>query len=397
MARDDVEKNTDGTVEQREQNPALYEAAYEPRYDIFGLGRTESYDHRVVSQLAESKIKDPDQLAKFRADMDRFESRLASRDLGSLETDLAYREIERLLVAEGDKPLSAERRLQLAQQVMSQLATPTSIDQGYHNTCNVTAVEARTYTRHPALAAQLVADVALTGEYHAQDGTVVKVSPESLQPDREAQRNPPAYGERSFASQLFQVTAINIHWAKYNALWTPPSQLRYEQRTPDPTANPPDTGERLVDYSKDPPKLNANEPHLYDSAIVKLSCAITGESEHDDIFLVHQEKELGSRSGLTLIASEADLEKRLGKVATDGNLPIIVSVNTRFEPFRSDSAKGRPGGTGGAHVVTITQYYPGPPARVGIDNQWGEKADHLGDNAILIRDLYLSMRPPDSA
>src|SRR5258706_14041011 len=83
----------------------------------------------------------------------------------------SYDSIDRLLEAKDNPavPLTEADRVRVAKQVMSQEATPTSIDQGRHNTCNVTTVEERTYTRNPSEAAKLVEQVATTGAYETKD------------------------------------------------------------------------------------------------------------------------------------------------------------------------------------------------------------------------------------
>jgi hypothetical protein len=42
--------------------------------------------------------------------------------------------------------------------------------QGAHNSCNVTAVQVRTYSLHPAKAAKLIADIATDSEYTTPKG-----------------------------------------------------------------------------------------------------------------------------------------------------------------------------------------------------------------------------------
>ncbi len=356
--------------------------------------------HARLSDLAESRIMNLDELARFRENMDAFESRARKQNLPADEIAKTYAEIEKILEHEGKQPLSEKQRLAIAQQVMDQAAHPDSIDQGFHNTCNVTTVETRLYTRNPSEAARLVSEVTRTGKFTARDGTVVQVGAESLPPDPEAAVNPPHYGARSHASQLFQVTALNMYHQTEAFTYTdkqgvqhnvPPGAMRYEQRKPVP-GRADDTGERLVDTTTRPPKVVDKSADIKDDAIVRVNNRLTGEVAND-ILLCHKDDVYGDASKVGTVGSQEELSDKIARAKAEKKLPLIIRVNTDNEPWLHDSGAGAAGGSGGAHVVTVTDYEPGPPARVQVDNQWGERDDHQGDKAISIHDLYGSMRP----
>lgn len=158
-----------------------------------------------------------------------------------------YRQVGTLLEANDNPsvPIDAAGRSRLAREIIKNAADPTEIRQGNHNTCNVATVENRLYTRQPALAAKLVVDMATTGSYVAKDGTKVALDRQSLRPDEDAEQKN-SLSNRNFASQIFQVTAVNLSYAK-----TQPS-IHYEQHSVDPKL-PGDGGERQVDYSSGKP------------------------------------------------------------------------------------------------------------------------------------------------
>ncbi len=367
---------------------------------------------QALMELAEKKIKDPEQLAQFRADMLRYEKTLEGKDLGAIEGAAVYDQIRRLLEHEGDQPTKAADRVVLAQQVMRQIATPSCVDQGNHPTCNVATVESRTYKRNPQAAAQLVADVATTGKYRASDGTEVEIGATSLRPDAQASVNPPPDGARSYASQLFQITAANIAWEQQNARSDPPGKIRYEQYRPgekDGVGNtvlsyPEDSGERVIDYSKSPPQevsdpegQAARSPNLRADQIVDVSNAISGEPRFEHVLFNHEKNLIGDGKGVTVVNSEAQFEQKLIEAVEKGQLPVLVNVDTTCEPFWTDSGGGTAGGSGGTHLVTITGYEAGPPARVSVDGQWGSANDHAGNRSIAVHDLYMSMRNPKAS
>jgi len=67
-------------------------------------------------------------------------------------------------------PLSADERNQLAGSILHNASLRTGIDQGFHNTCNVTTLERRLNITNPAEAARIVSEVGLTGQFKSNDG-----------------------------------------------------------------------------------------------------------------------------------------------------------------------------------------------------------------------------------
>ncbi len=339
---------------------------------------------------AEEKFKDdPAKLKQFKENMRLFEERAGRDNLSPTEIAKTYKEIDRLLEAKGDKPLKSEQRRDLAEQVMRQVADPTTIDQGQHNTCNMATVESRMYSRNPSDAAKLVADVALTGQYVASDGSKVRVNPGA---HGESRNRNTLDGQRSHASEIFQVTAVNLHIHQENRKTNPPGQLRYEQHPTVPGSG--DTGERIIDYGSKPPKVVDTHPRIYFENAGKLRdvySAITGKIE-SGIVIAHDSALTDKSDGVTRITSEKELNAALAQAKKDGKMPLIVALDTTVEPFWSDSGAGRAGGSGGGHVVTITDYTPGPPAKVTIDNQWGKGADHDASKPLSVHELYQAVR-----
>jgi hypothetical protein len=339
---------------------------------------------------AEERFKDdPAKLKQFKENMRLFEERAGRDNLSPAEIAKTYKEIDRLLEAKGDKPLKPEQRKDLAEQIMRQVADPTTIDQGHHNTCNMATVESRMYTRNPSDAAKLVADVALTGQYVASDGSKVRVNPGA---HGESRNRNTLDGQRSHASEIFQVTAVNLHINQENRKTNPPGQLRYEQHPTVPGSG--DTGERVIDYGSKPPKVVDTHPKIYFGNLGKLRdvySAITGKNE-TGIAIAHDSAVADKSDGVTRISSEKELNAALAQAKKDGKMPLIVALDSTMEPFWSDSGAGRAGGSGGGHVVTITDYSPGPPAKVTIDNQWGKGADHDATKPVSVHELYQAVR-----
>ncbi len=363
-------------------------------------------ERRKLENLAEEKIADPEKRAKFKADMLRFEERAAKENpaISASEISKTYRQAERLLSATGNKPLKEAERLNVAEQAMSQCARPTSIDQGGHETCNMTTVECKTYTDHPAAAMKLVTDVATTGEYTGTDGTHVKINPAAA--DAESKENPPADGDRSHASLIFQVTAVNLYYQQQPLEYTdargltryvPPGKVEYKQVPDKPGTVPPSGGERLIDHTTDPPttimkdwvkKIPEDSPSIDDRAMVDVPVIITGK--HDTVMIANEHD--ANAPGVTTFKTEEEMKDAIKQAKDENKMPVIFKVHSGQEPFFHDSGDGKAGGSGGWHVVTITDYDP-KTGKAKVDNQWGSSSDHLKDG-VSARDLFLASRDP---
>lgn len=117
-----------------------------------------------------------------------------------------------------------------------------------------------------------MADVATTGKYTAGDGTFVRINHKSLEAHDEDKHHPPATGDRSHASQIFQVTAVNLAYRE--------TGIRYEQQEPGESG---DSGERLWDFSQDPVSEvkdaqghPVRRPYLDEDQIVQVNNKIVG-------------------------------------------------------------------------------------------------------------------------
>lgn len=355
----------------------------------------ESDAKKKLLEEAEAKFGDePEKFEDFKKDMETFEARKERDGITDGDIDNTYKEVTRLLEAEGDTPINQEQREKLAQQIMFQAANPNQIDQGTNNTCNMNTVEVKTYTKQPAAAAKLVVDVATTGKYTTTDGVTVEIDPT---PHGQS-KNPVKFdGARSHASEIFQVTGVNLHLNIENNKTDPPGQLRYEQHDPVPGVR--GGGEKLMDYSTTPPTEKGTSPGVTVGNLHNLRDVykqITGVEERENI-LGHENFVTDTSDAVKRISSEEELTAYLTQAKADGKFPVTVAVETTNEPFWSDSGGGVAGGSGGGHVLNITDFEPGPPGKVAIDNSWGTDDDHDASDPVSVHDLYIAMqRPRDS-
>jgi len=368
-----------------------------------------SNERQRLTELSESRIKDPAERKQFQQDMRLLEGRMdrlqelykkqyeqqgrspeEAQEMASKQSQdqvsETLKQVGRVLEAEGDKPLKQSERIMVAEEILHHAADPTTVDQGsHHGTCHVTTVESRLYTRSPATVAQMVADVALKGQYKSvgEPEVTVTLDKDSLTPDCEAENNNyPTGSDRSFASQLFQATALNVSWELYNQHQDPHTDFHYVQLH--------DTAV-IVEDSKDPQKeaTTKDANAVSDDEVVELSNQITGKDEKR--FLLRHGRPEDEK--FTDVDSVETLCERLKEMKEKGELPAIVKVDCSNEPLFSDSGGGDAGGSGDWHFVTVTDYNP-ETGKVDLDNQWGEENDHFGDRALDINTVFNLMKDP---
>ena len=330
-----------------------------------------------LESLASGLLKKRD-LSRLVDEMNTFETRCQSSGLSDRQIAETYSHVARLLSAPS-AVLPADQRIKVAQQIVRNAARPTSIDQGHHGTCNVTVVETRTYTRSPESAAKLVADIATTGSFTTKDGFAITPTKRSLTLDEESSNNPPGDGERGLASQIFQITAANVFWQR--RIVTPDSKLSswgsivYEQIPNKRSRFTGDSGERVMDYSVNPPRETTKYeqgPALSVSDLPEIYNQITGAN--DTNFVIENKVHGGANT--IQVSSPRELETAI--TTSSPNFPLFIRVHTGNEPFLSDQGGSFARQRGVWHVVSIIGYDRNTK-KVIIDNQWGKHADRSID------------------
>jgi hypothetical protein len=318
-----------------------------------------------------------DQAAEAKKDMAAIEHR--KPPLNADQINSIYDSTSKLLENKaGKSPLSESERAQLAAGILHNASLRHEIDQGHHNTCNVTTLEERLNLSNPAEAARIVSEVGLTGQYKSKDKQIIKLDEKSLHADGEAQLSfgdPRCDGKRDYASQVFDMATINDYWQHQQ----PP--LRYSQV---PTDGQSDSGERLT-YANGkevaaPDGRPMRQPGLSAEAMGQIGKSL-GMDGH---YIITNEKAGGSTGeGTKSVQSYDDFKKAL----SNGEFSSIVKVNTNDQLFGGD---GNPGGPGGWHVVSVSDYKDGPPPQVLMTNQWGEK----NNKWVNVSDIYNATIPP---
>ncbi len=376
-----------------------------------------------LEAYADGYFLQPEQARRFKEFMRDFEARADARGLSQEEKALTYHHINRMISAGAEAPISQQDRLFLAQQVLDQSARPHNIDQGLNNTCNVTTIENRIFTRNPSEAARLISDVTTTGRYITADGTVVDLSrvPGALAPDSEASlglwqgfdaagnRDIRLDGRRTWTSQLFETTAANVKWARSSDFNLQPGEVILYEKPFGPVPGSSDTGERLYKYkaSEDGTVIReelAQQPHIMDYELTDINNQIVGG--HDQHFVIRNGAydSTGIKAGdVAMVNSEQEFQQLLLNMhaqalrdPASNPFPAVLYVDVRHEPFRRFFGAADAGGNGGAHVINIQGILVDPTTGkyyVEVTNQWGSASNHLGANAIPLDVLYNATKP----
>jgi hypothetical protein len=333
-----------------------------------------------------NKGMSPEQVQQVKADMAKLEGR-AQAD-GKMDQDVAqtYQQMTRLLDADPSKAKVSDPKLlgRLVEQIAHQAADP-NIDQGNHNTCNVTTLGDVTFTKHPGVAAEAIATTALTGQWrNPADGKVSVIPEGSLKPGTEEDRDLPKDGQRSYATQLLNLALVNDQTQRRN----PPEY--YSQEQPERgNQNRSDTGERLryadgsevsrnekvvvVDANGMPraeiQKRPARSPNLDCSEIEQIGERL-GDGKQ---ILITNPDVAGVNSSEAQPRNAQELAKTLGDKQSNGSLPAVVMVDANNPEF---GGSGKSPNGGRWHVLSVTGY-DSTTGQVTLSNQWGKNTHNM--------------------
>lgn len=349
---------------------------------------------QLLKKLAESFDKNA--LDGFVQNMNSFEARAASNQLNPQEVTETYKQFSRILSVTGREPLTEDQRKQVVKESLRHCANPEIISQGQHSTCNVTAVQARAYTLHPSKASKLIADIVTTGEYTTPTRIHVKLDKLSMVPDREARNSQPEQGKRDYATQLFNLAAVNVWYGAAKPNWHYQQRIERNDRT-----HSEHVVERVVDLSggEERPvlypgtKSPLDGPTLGADQIAFINDAIVGKHEPYAVLtwgtgsvILPGVKEQAVHA--KDIIEESRFQSILQELKDKHQLPAIASVETGVYPLSVDKRSDVYGYDNGGHVVNIADFTGGKKPHVAIDNEWSRKEDHL-DNSVSLHDMYL--------
>jgi hypothetical protein len=285
--------------------------------------------HDDLEKRAHGLIGDGQQFTQLRKEVADFEEAARKRHLSDSEIANSFYQLNRLMSDSPNTKIPMDRRIQMVHEALTHAVKFSDINQGVHETCLENSLECRTYALHPSGAMRVLADAALTGKVTCRDGSQIQLSDATLLP--QPNQSDFLVGRRSLTSQILQTAAVNIYWQRQTRTQdgheVPPGSLRFE---PDPNSSEMNN-ERLMDYSKHPPRpvidpetgKPQKSPRLLDLADV--SNQITGLTEKEsDISLggyYRSEDELRHA-----------LEDRL-KVPEGKGFPVEIGIDASKKAF----------------------------------------------------------------
>lgn len=329
----------------------------------------EKEEGRLLDALNEFNPEIAEEFDKLSA---QFKERASQQDI-SEEAQLAtYKSLQKMISNPeiSEAKVGQTERMKAALEFMYHAADPSTIDQGTHGTCNVSTIEHRMISKYPEKVADLLAQVSLTGKWTAPDGKIIDIDDQSLVPGDEERHYPPQNGNRSFASQIFQVTALNDLGQRGELFGSDGKPVHYFQDIRDESSDL--NSVRLYgDYLKfDKSGELAEFRGVKDDTTQKELSRMTGETAPHVI--VNIEKDRGRGEGVIHINSEQKLLNELlqlkGSPNKENDLPAILAVFTWKPPFNQDP--------GVAHVISISDLRQTSDGnwQVYLDNQWGKSS-----------------------
>jgi len=375
----------DGAVEMTEgEPPRKLRAVSDGEFRSLSESRTELF------QKAESNYDDPIASVKFKADLIRFENRAKERGLSADEVLSVYKDLDRLLTPTSDAKIDDKGRAQIAAELAGDLASPYTISQGAHGTCNVKILQVMMSAKHPERVSSLITEAAMTGQHTLPSGRVITLPEGTLTPHNDAIGYPSRNGARGFAGQVFDSAAVNTLLQVENMPY------RFDQLEPDPSIKGYKSGDIMVDIETgkpltDPITGSVKEFNgLYAPEIVEVYKQLMGASKSNEDWLLDPNYPTSDTTdGIKTFASPEELSGILKELKQQGQFPYPIHVDTRMAPFWADSSGGLAGGSGGAHVLNIADYNPVTNS-VLIDNQWASYNDRLDPSKAIPVDKLFS-------
>lgn len=391
---------------------------------------------KEVLESAEKHLADPDKLKSFKENIEKFETRSADDNITDLQKETFYAQVGNVLKASetGNKFYNGEQLQTIASDMVRHAADPGSVNQGVEPTCTTAAQESVLYKQEPNTMGEVVSEAALTGQYVTASGDTIKIPEKNLMPDK-YKADTPKEKARSLASHIAQPLLINMKWNNQDSY---PGQdtgkkgnLVYEEGHP--KDHPGDPQSRIMDYSSDPPvpvtdtvytvdplsdHSDDNSPLISDVKIQPANAPLMFMDDLPEIYSDLKGNE-GKLTTVNIAESEGVITpksfeefKNLFDTAARGeegkpSFPMLLGVHANLEPFHSDLSQytKRPDqskqeqeqeSTMHAHHAAAVFDYDPKTGMVTLENQWGPKADHTGDEGekpkIHIKDLYRTFK-----
>ncbi len=385
----------------------------------------EDVQRRKFENVLAKQVTKSDLHGRLLTDMDILSERIITNGKDRAELAKTYLHVTELLqeaASPNHSPEARERLQKSAEEMLWMAAHPALISQGWHPTCPLASAQSRLFTEYPGEAARIMKELAIHGEYHCPDGTVLKPftadGANILEPDADALshyegKGDRADGRRLLASQMFQTLLISAHYADheyFNNEFIGKGNIGY-------------LNDHIVDMRTNPPRVLSKEegPLMNASDVTRAFEKVTGRNE-DFVLLNRRYSDSLNINPDCTFGSAEELGALLFGNQRRGKMPITLQLNTFHEPFYTDSGAHRSAGDGGEHMLNAVKIEvavnPGDPRSireinpkdlfdpvtgkltvnpadvyVSVTNQWDKASQHL-IKKVLLTDLYTATTNP---
>jgi hypothetical protein len=357
--------------------------------------RKDLYGKNQLLKDAAGHFDKTEGLGNFKEHLSQFEARAKKDGVSDEQIKETYKSLDLLLTSDNNRPTNASDRDALAEQMADQLANPEQVRQGGYNTCGAATTEVLTYRHHPEAAVGMVTSIARLGSFDTTDDLTIKVdaTPAGESVDHGHTVVYPKFDDRSYASQLFQVGAMDLSMVKgdVTADQKDAKDLRYVED---------EFGGGAV-YT-DAKGINHRDSNygVTTGEMTSVYTSITGDKNVTAI--AHDNRVDASVSGpLPTFRTEAELTDALAAAKA----PVVARIDAdaagfdESQPTGHNNKAGRPtflDDSDRGHFIVIDKYIPakdGSPAKVDVYNTQGQHNPYGTGGEMSVHDLYIASVP----
>ena len=261
--------------------------------------------------------------------MQEFETRLFKNSAIQAEPEIyaSYKDLCKILMTDpAERTLPWQSRLLAVSHFLIHAAQPDSICQGSKIGAQIFCLMQKLISNRPSRLAEILSSAALTGEWHAFDGKLIKADEHSLKPGPEELMFKAGDHKRSYAAKIWQIFMLN------NCLIRRTVPMFYSETPGRPGKDYGGQILRTSDGQPINPKLGASVSFF---ELALLSRFEFGENSCilvNDLSFPAQSaelKDLEAQNMLVHFKSAAELSDILAQCKAEGRLPAVVAVDER--------------------------------------------------------------------